>query len=245
VPGVFLAYAAAHGQAFLDRALYLPAEWAADQERRAAAGVPAGWVTGDEVYGGDRQLRMELEARNQAFVLAVKSSEPLWSWDAQGPGQRAAALLAAGIPAADWRRLSVGGGAKGPRMYDWAAVGLFRLPAPDWAHWLLVRRSLADPAELAYYVCFGLAETPLEELARVACVRWSIEEGFAAAKGEVGLDEYEVRSWTGWHRHVTLALLAHAYLAVTRATAGQAPKRGLDTPPGSLAAFKRQRGLTG
>jgi len=240
--GVFLAYASARGRTFLDRELYLPKEWATDRERRQEAavpdtvafrtkpqlaramleraldaGVPAAWVTGDEIYGGDRRLRLWLEERQMPHVLAVKSTEPLWtrtSWR-----QVAAKTLAAAIPAGEWERLSAGEGAKGPRVYDWARVPIRALPEPGWDYWLLVRRSVADPTELAYYVCFCPAGTPLAELVRVAGSRWAIEESFETAKGEVGLDHYEVRRWPGWYRHITLALLAHAYLTVTRAAA--------------------------
>ena len=249
--GVFLAYAsprAAGGHAFLDRELYLPKEWADDMGRRREAGVPdettfatkpqlarrmlaraldAGvpfaWVTGDEVYGGDRRLRLWLEEHEVPHVLAIKRTEPLWAMDDRGPAQVAAATLAAGVPArgpAGWRRLSAGNGAKGPRRYAWARVPIRHLAAawePTHGYWLLVRRSLADPTDLAYYVCFGPAGTTLTTLVRVAGVRWAIEEGFEATKGEVGLDHYEVRRWDGWYRHVTLALFAHAFLAAIRA----------------------------
>src|SRR5215218_9073834 len=238
--GVFLAYASARGRTFLDRELYLPREWAADEARREEAavpttaefhtkpqlaramleraldaGVPAQWVTGDEVYGGDRRLRRWLEERQLPHVLAVKRTEPLWTrttWR-----QVAAQTLAAEVPAEAWQRLSAGAGAKGPRLYDWARVPIRALPEPGWDYWLLVRRSLADPTDLAYYVCFCPADTPLERLVQVAGTRWAIEECFESAKGEVGLDHYEVRRWPGWYRHITLALLAHAYLTVTRA----------------------------
>lgn len=270
--GVFLAYASPHGQAFLDRALYLPKEWTPDPTRcRVAgvpatagfrtkpqlartmlaraldAGVPAGWVTGDEVYGSDRPLRVWLEERDVAHVLAVKRTEPLWAATARGPAQVAAGDLVAALPADGWAPLSAGAGAKGPRRYDWARLAIRPLPAPAKGYWLLARRSLADPADLAYYVCFGAADTPLAELVGVAGRRWTIEEGFAAAKGEVGLDQYEVRRGGGWHRHITLALAAHAFLAVTRAGAAAAvPASTPPLPPprrGSLARFRRHRGL--
>jgi SRSO17 transposase len=240
--GVFLAYASAQGRTFLDRELYLPKEWATDTARREEAAVPAtvefrtkpqlaramleraldagvpfAWVTGDEIYGGDRRLRLWLEEHQVPHVLAVKSTEPLWtrtSWR-----QVAAKTLAAGIADMEWERLSAGEGAKGPRVYDWARVPIRALPEPGWDYWLLVRRSLVDPTDLAYYVCFGPVGTPLAELVRVAGTRWAIEESFESAKGEVGLDHYEVRRWPGWYRHITLALLAHAYLTVTRAAA--------------------------
>jgi SRSO17 transposase len=240
--GVFLAYASARGRTFLDRELYLPKEWAADRERRQEAavpatvefrtkpqlaramleraldaGVPAAWVTGDEIYGGDRRLRLWLEERQMPHVLAVKSTEPRWT---RTPWRQVAAkTLAAAIPAGDWERLSAGDGAKGPRVDDWARVPVRALPEPGWDYWLLVRRSLSDPTDRAYYVCFCPAGTPLAKLVRVAGTRWAIEESFETAKGEVGLDHYEVRRWPGWYRHITLALLAHAYLTVTRAAA--------------------------
>jgi SRSO17 transposase len=248
--GVFLAYAGPRGTAFLDRELYLPRPWAEDAGRRAEAGVPAavgfctkpelaramlaraleagvpaGWVTGDEVYGGDRRLRLALEERGQPFVLGAKSSEPLWAGTERGPAQVPAAALAAALPAGAWERLSAGAGAKGPRLYDWARVPIRPLHDPGWGHWLLVRRSLDEAPEVAYYVCFGPAATEVAELVRVAGTRWAIEGGFEAAKSEVGLDDYEVRRWDGWYRHVTLCLLAHAVLAATRASA-EAEKGG-------------------
>jgi SRSO17 transposase len=246
--GVFLAYASPKGRTFLDRELYLPKEWAATPARREEAavpetvefrtkpqlaramleraldaGVPAQWVTGDEVYGGDRRLRVWLEERQLPHVLAVKSTEPLWTrttWR-----QVPAKILAAGVPATEWQRLSAGEGAKGPRLYDWARVPVRALPDPGWDYWLLVRRSLSDPTDLAYYVCFCPADTPLEQLVTVAGTRWAIEECFESAKGEVGLDHYEVRRWPGWYRHITLALLAHAYLTVTRARAEKGTRK--------------------
>jgi hypothetical protein len=144
----------------------------------------------------------------------------------RGPAQVAATELAAALPPDAWTPLSAGDGAKGPRFYAWARVAIRPLSDPDRGHWLLVRRSLADPAELAYYVCRGPADATLADLVRVAGMRWAIEEGFAAAKGEVGLDQYEVRRWAGWYRHVTLCLLAHAFLAVTRAQAAGDGKGG-------------------
>jgi SRSO17 transposase len=230
----------------LDRELYLPREWAEDAERRQeagvpqqvtfatkpqlarhmlarafAAGVPAAWVTGDSIYGGDRRLRVWLEQQEQPFVLAVTSAEPLFALLAGHFGQPRADRIATHIPPDDWQRLSAGQGAKGPRLYDWARVRLARLQLTAeerrWEHWLLVRRSRSDPTELAYYVVFAPAGTSLRTLARVAGERWRIEQSFELAKGEVGLDHYEVRRWDGWYRHMTLAMFALAYLAVLRA----------------------------
>jgi len=240
--GVLLAYASCHGRTFLDRELYLPREWADDPARREEAGVPeeisfqtkpqlarqmleralaadvpAGWVAADEVYGGDRRLRLWLEEQRQPFVLAVKRTEPLWVGTDPGPWELPAADIASASNADAWIALSAGDGAKGPRRSDWTRVAIRPRREPGWEHWLLVRRSLTDPQDLAFYVCFSPAGTTLQELARVAGTRWSIETCIEEAKGEVGLDQYEVRKWAGWYRHITLALFAHALLTVIRA----------------------------
>jgi SRSO17 transposase len=243
--GVFLAYASPAGHALVDRELYLPRCWTDDLarcaeagvpdqvgfhtkpqlaqamlERALTAGVPAGWVTGDTIYGGDRRLRIWLEERAVAYVLAVKRTEPLWTWTDRGPGQVPAERLLTEVPAEQWLRISAGQGPKGKRFYDWARVALYRYGWPaNVGFWLLARRSIEDPKELAFYACFGPASTPLVELVRVAGVRWAVEEAFQQAKGEVGLDHYQVRRWTAWYRHITLALLAHAFLAVVRTQA--------------------------
>lgn len=257
--GVFLTYASAQGHVLLDREVYLPHEWAADGPRRREAGVPesvtfatkpelarrmleraiasgvaAAWVTGDSIYGGDRKLRMWLEQQEQPFVLAVARNEPLWAVLDGRWGQPRADAIAAHIPSTDWHRLSAGPGAKGPRLFDWARVRLARLQRSEaerrWEHWLLVRRSRHDPTKVAYYVVFAPTGTPLSTLVAVAGQRWRIEQSFALAKGEVGLDEYEVRRWDGWYRHMTLAMFALAYLAVVRAQAG-GEKGGTLTSP--------------
>jgi SRSO17 transposase len=243
--GVFLAYASLRGRALVDRELYLPKEWASDPARRAAAHVPdrvgfqtkpqlaqamleravdaqvpAGWVTADEVYGGDARLRAFLEQRDVAYVLAVKATQPLWAAGEQGPAELPACELVARLPARAWRRLSAGDGAKGPRVYDWARVALPRPGWPGRGFWLLARRRLTD-GELAFYVCFGPARASLAELVRVAGVRWAVEECFQAAKDQVGLDHYQVRRFDAWYRHTTLVLVALAFLAAVRARAGE------------------------
>jgi SRSO17 transposase len=216
--GVFLGYASEAGHALIDREVYLPEEWASDQARRAeakvpgevgfatkpelarqmlerafAAGVPCRWVTGDSIY------------------------EPLWG----GFQQRRADDWAADLPDDGWQRLSCGAGAKGPRLYDWALIPLPRWgQAPDVLHALLVRRSLTD-GEVAYLVVFAPAGTPLQTLVTVAGRRWTLEECFETGKEEVGLDDYEVRHWPGWYRHITLSMLALAFLTVTRMQAVQ------------------------
>ena len=252
--GVFLAYAGAKGRTLLDRDLHLPQVWAQDRERREEAGVPEdavfrtkpqlaqlmleraadsgvpfSWFTGDEVYGSDRKLRRWLEREEIPHVLAIKSNEKLWAWTEKGPLQVRADRLASGVEESAWVRCSAGNGAKGPRVYDWTAVKIRPLREPGKGHWLLARRSLAKPGELAYYLCFGPAETTLAELVRVAGTRWAIEECFEEAKGEVGLDQYEVRRWDGWHRHITLAMLAHAYLTVIKYQAMEQGEKGATT----------------
>ena len=184
-------------------------------ERAIAADVPFSWVVGDEVYGNDRRLRLWLEQQERPHVLAVRATEQLWALVAgQGPVQVPAKDLVTAEPAEGWQRLSAGAGSKGERVYDWARWRLFRLQEQPWEHWLLVRRKLARPEELKYYVVFGPADTSLQSLAQVAGQRWRIEECFEAAKQEVGLADYEVRSWHGWYRHITLSMLALAFLAV-------------------------------
>jgi SRSO17 transposase len=192
-------------------------------ERALEAGVPAAWVTADEVDGQDPAFRGWLEGRQMAHVLAIKSSEVLAV--GEGPAKRSAAQLAAAVPTERWVGASAGQGAKGRRLYDWTRTQLTPPAASRWQRWLLVRRSRRD-GELAYYACLAPATTSLVGLVRVAGSRWAVEDGFQQAKNEVGLDHYEVRRWPGWYRHITLALLAHAFLVVTRTTAAGGRAKG-------------------
>ena len=237
--GVFLVYATAQGRTFLDRELYLPKEWATDSNRRAAAGVPetvsfatklqlarrmltrvldAGvpfrWLTGDAVYGSDGRMRTWLEERQINYVLGVTAQYRLFT----GQEREWAAAVVRRLPTAAWHRCSCGAGSKGDRLYDWTRLPLRALDGQR-SRWLVARRRLAAPTAIAYYVASGPQQTPLDELAQVVGTRWAVEESFETAKGEVGLDQYEVRSWQGWYRHITLALFAHAYVTVIRATA--------------------------
>ncbi|HEV2121462.1 MAG TPA: IS701 family transposase [Chloroflexota bacterium] len=241
--GVFLAYASLRGRTFLDRELYLPQEWATDAERRReagvpdtvtfatkpqiarrmlerafTAGVPAAWVTADSIYGGDFNLRRDVTEQGQRSVLAVTSTQSLWVWEHGVPRQRPIRDIVARVAPEAWVQLSAGDGAKGPRVYEWA-WGVIRESAfqEGWLEWWVARRSLRDPTDIAYYLACAPADTRLQKLVQVAGTRWAVEESLETAKGEVGLDQYEVRKWTGWYRHITLALLAHAFLTVTRA----------------------------
>jgi len=253
--GVFLAYATAAGRTFVDRELYLPKAWTEDRVRcreagvpehvqfatkpelairmltRALdAGVPAGWVAGDAVYGQHYRLRAALERRAMPYVLAVPVNQHVIATVGQRIRELRADALAASLPAQAWTKLSAGAGTKGPRLYHWARVAIRPLEDPSMGYWLLTRRSITDRTDLAYYLCHGRPGTPLRELVRVAGARWAIEESFQSAKGEVGLDQYQVRRWDSWYRHITLAMLAHAFLTVTRA---RAAKGGLHSQPAS------------
>ena len=246
--GVFLGYASCHGQALIDRALYLPECWTDDAQRcrqagvpddlgfatkpeiartmlkrTFAAGVPCAFVTSDSVYGSDSRLRRTIQEAGKGYVLQVTSSQHLglvrvdeWLKD---------------VPADGWMRLSAGAGAKGPRLYDWAYLP-HSGAQDDWQKALLIRAKIDQPDDLAFFLTLAPAGTPLETLVRIAGTRWTIEACFEAAKGEVGLDQYEVRSWTGWHRHITLAMLAHAYLGVVRrrAIGGRGGERSCRRP---------------
>jgi SRSO17 transposase len=260
--GVFLAYASRAGHALVDRELYLPERWTADRQRRQAAGIgeqvefhtkpqlarvmlertldaqiPVGWVTGDEVYGSDGKLRRALEARGQAYVLAVRSNECTTTWPPYGPpGQVRMAAVAATVPAEAWQRLSCGEGAQGPRLYDWAAVPLRPALRDGWVHALLVRRHPEHPDELAYYLVYAPTGTPLAEIVRVAGARWTIDDLVKLAKGQVGLDHYEVRSWQGWYRHITLALLALAALTIGAREKGDRPAPATSRSPSRRSA---------
>jgi SRSO17 transposase len=252
--GGFLLYASDRGAAFIDRTLYLPDEWMGDAERREeahipagvgfapkgelarellarafAAGVPAQWVVGDTVYSAD-ELRRWLEGQGRSYVLAVPSTHGIWT---RGH-QRRVEQLVADLPTDAWTRLSAGEGSQGPRWYDWACLALPYAGAAGNAHWLLARRSRSDPTKLAYYRVYGPVDTPVTEMVRVAGRRWTIEDGFEQAKGEVGLDQYEVRRYDAWYRYVTLALLAHAALEVTRDRTRQ--RTALDGKGGELLA---------
>lgn len=247
--GVFLAYVSPAGRAMIDRRLYLPeATWCDRPDRLTAAGVPDdvgfatkpalarqmiaaaldaevpfAWVTGDEVYGADPELRNDLEYCGVGYVLAVGCDRRV----AVNDGRTLVRVddLAKRIPTTEWQQHSCGPGAKGPRDYLWAWITTATTPGEH--RWLLIRRNRTT-GELAFYLCWSPRPVPLHTLVTVAGSRWSIEELFQTGKGQVGLDHYQVRGWTGWHRHVTLAMLA---LAVLTILAAQQP----DTDPEIIA----------
>jgi SRSO17 transposase len=193
--------------------------------RALDAGVPASWVAADEAYGQDYKFRTWCERRRIGYVVAVPRSQSIPA----GAGSSRADHAVAGAPEQAWKRRSCADGAKGPRLFDWAVatVSTGEHTPPGWGRWLLVRRQIlttnqleaGKEPELAYYLCAGPPSTTDDDLIRVAGSRWAIEECFQTAKNEVGLDQYQVRRYDAWYRHTTLALLAHAYLAVTAAIA--------------------------
>ena len=263
--GVFLAYASRLGQTLMDRALYLPASWTKDagQRQRAgiaaqtgfatkpelaqamlgrafASGVPASWVVGDSVYGDARRLRWWLEGQEKAYVLSVSGKERV---ELEGGRQGSVQSVLAGLAEGAWQRLSAGLGSKGPRLYDWQCV---RLSAPvvaaGWCRCLLVRRSLRAERKLTPYRVYARCGTDMATLVSVAGRRWCIETCFESAKNDVGLDEYEVRSWTGWYRHVTLSMWSLALLSAVRA-ADVVVVEKKRASLSSLLGFKASRGL--
>ena len=236
--GVFLGYASAFGQALIDRRLYLPKDWAADPARRAKAGIPAAvafatkpalaremiaatldagvpcaFVLADALYGSDSSLRRMLEARRQAYVLAVRRNHRLRFIQSARLVETDPATLADVLDSNAWAAHAAGEGSKGPRLYDWARIALPWPCEPGWQRWLLIRRSRREPDKRAYYLVFGPADTTLAELAGAAGLRWTIEECFQRAKDDLGLDHCEARSWHGWHRHMSLVMAAAAFLA--------------------------------
>jgi SRSO17 transposase len=231
--GVFLTYVSPRGRALFDRELYLPTSWTDDRDRCAEAGIGADvafatkpvlaqrmlerliaaqgrqavpWFTADEAYGDNPGLRTWLDEQEINYVMAV-SCDARFSTPT-GPVR--ADELAASAPKRGWQRLSCGEGSKGQRLYDWLLID----PGTG-THLLLVRRSISKPSELAYYVCHSSQPVPLAELVRVAGSRWGVEETFQFAKNETGLDHYQVRLYPAWYRHITLSMLAAAFLAVT------------------------------
>jgi SRSO17 transposase len=251
--GVFLLYASSKGAAFIDRALYLPEEWTVDRVRCREAGipdevafatkgelaqqmlarafaaeVPADWVVGDTVYGYD-ELRLWLDEQGKNYVLAVPETHMVWMQGRQQP----VGLVAALLPEEAWVVLSAGEGSKGSRLYQWAWLQLPEESESERARWVLMRRSLVDTSQRAYYRASGPAQTTLPELVEVTGSRWQIEEGYEQTKGEVGLDQYEVRTWRAWYRYVTLALLAYAMLVVMQQQAQVQEKKVASPSSGS------------
>ena len=269
--GVFLAYAAAKGQVLMDREIYLPRAWTDDRERCREAGIPEevefatklvlarrmlervlahglpfAWVTADSVYGADYHLRRFLTEHHIPYVLAVAPNHLVrLGWKEGYESIRVDEWLAR-KGRLRWYRLSAGWGSKGPRWFDWAWWKMDAQVPEGWQAWIVVRRSISDPTDLLFHLVCAPKQTTLHQIVQVAGQRWKVEEAIERAKGDCGLDQYEVRSWTGWYRHVTLSLVAQfcATLMAQQANAEQEkkawePNRG----PSSLQQFKCRRGL--
>ena len=242
--GVFMAYVGATGHALIDRDLYLPESWTKDRarcrqagipdevafatkprialgmlQRAIDAGVPFRWVTADEVYGQVPYLRLWLEQRQIPYVLATRCDDT-----APGRDWREVVCVAdlAALPAAKWKRISCGPGAHGQRFYDWARLEVRAEWSHGFGHWVMARRSISDPTDIAYYHCYAPARTTLTRLAQIAGRRWPVEECFQQAKNEAGLDQYQVRDWRAWYAHITLSMATHALLAVAKTLTAQA-----------------------
>ncbi len=255
--GVFLAYASEKGAAFIDRALYLPEGWAKDPQRRVeggvpeevtfankaelakrmlerafAAEVPARWVVADSFYGRSHEFRDWLEERERPYAVMVPKTNavPL------GGRKEKIEQLVGRLGEEAYSEVGGGGDSGERRPWEWACLGLAADPEKGMGRWLLVRRGSDDLDDLGFYQAYGPEDTPLEELVRVCQKRWAIEVAFEEAKGEVGMDHYEVRRWEAWHRYVTLSLLAHAFLVVTCLAARneeagrQTRKKGVSSP---------------
>ena len=252
--GVFACYVSRHGHAFIDRSLYVPKGWTDDAarmkaahvpektafatkpalavgmiERAIATAVPFAFVAADSVYGV-AAVEGALRRAGKGYVLGVASNHSVNSWGKTRPVAGTAERVAQGLAPSDWKRLSAGDGAKGPRLYDWAYVELADLDASEydasrsglWTRGLLIRRTIADH-DLAFFSTWAPAGTSIDKLVRVEGCRWAIEDSFETAKNELGLDHNETRSWHGWHRHVSLVMLAFAMMATIRHRANAMP----------------------
>jgi SRSO17 transposase len=258
--GVFACYVSQHGHAFIDRALYLPKAWTDDParmkaahvpektafatkpalavamiERAIAAAAPFAWVAADSVYGVG-EVERALRRAGKGYVLGVASNHSVNSWGKTKPVSGTAESVAQGLRPSDWKRLSAGDGAKGPRLYDWAYVELADSDASDYdasRSGLWTRGLLIADQELAFFSTWAPAGTSIDKLVRVEGRRWAIEDSFETAKNELGLDHHETRSWHGWSRHVSLVMLAFAIMATIRCSANKVlaePKRRLKIP---------------
>jgi SRSO17 transposase len=253
--GVFLAYHSALGTALFDRGLYLPEEWIKDRKRCDDAKIPESttfqtkpqmavsmianaiqrkvpfrWFVADEVYGRDEKVRQFLEESQKSYVIAVACNEQYYLDSRVGSTREHANRLADD----QWKRLSCGSGTKGERFYDWGLIEFESRLESGFQKGLLFRKSIENPTEIAYYMCHYAVGTKIEELVRVAGKRWAIESAFEQSKQEVGLAHYEVRSWKGWHRHITLSMFAYAFLEVVRKKQDQAAQDSIKVPTATI-----------
>ena len=269
--GVFLTYASTKGHTPIDRRLYIPQSWIDDKDRReeagvpeetkfqtkpqmahemireaTAAGVPYMWVTGDCAYGDYDVMRSWLEENDKSYVLCVSMKEYIRNYVPSEYDSEKVYVggIVKGLSADGWFEASCGDGSKGVRVYDWQTLDLETANESGKKHTMLFRRSKSDPPEIRAYICYAPHSTPAQKLVEIAGTRWTVEMCFKESKGEVGLDQYEVRTYDAWYKHITFALLALALIAVLAS-------RSLDTKSiqqhnpvsSSLEDFKRGRNL--
>ena len=263
--GVFLGCAGNTGHCLIDRRLYIPQEWISDVERRKKAGIPdeikfqtkpqmalemikeatqAGvpytWVTGDCVYGDYSDIRALLEDINKCYVMCVSGKSCVWI----GHKQHSISNILKNLPEEGWIEASCGDGSKGARLYDWQTIDINPGAVPGFKRSLLIRRSQTSPEELRAYICFATVDTSKQKLIEIAGSRWTIETCFKESKSEAGLDQYEVRSYDGWYKHITLACIALAFLTVLSCRSLDTKSIQKHNPASStLEEFKRGRNL--
>jgi SRSO17 transposase len=265
--GVFLTYASRKGHCPIDRRLYLPEEWNDDPERRTGAGIPetvrfqtkpemalemiqsateAGvpytWVTGDCVYGDYSEIRRWLEQNGKCYVMGVSGKAYYW----KGSHQEKVSELIKALPEDGWFPASCGDGSKGARVYDWFIQEINPLAQAGWKRWVLVRRSKEAKNPFRAYICCAPVGTAPGALIKAAGTRWTVETCFKESKSEVGLDHYEVRSYNGWYKHITLACIALALITVISSRSlDKKPLQEHNPSASSLDAFKKGRNLRG
>ena len=261
--GVFLSYASEKGHCPIDRRLYMPEEWIEDEQRRKKAGVPeeltfktkpemalemvqettnAGvpynWVTGDSIYGDYTDIRMWLENQRKSYVMCLSGKAHVW----RGWKQEKVSNVMKNLPEEGWFSASCGDGSKGARVYDWLILPINPGVVEGFERSLLIRRSKSDPADQRAYICFAPIETPKQRLVEVAGTRWTVETCFKESKSEVGLDEYEVRKYEAWYKHITLACVALAFLTVLSCKSFDG-KRLQEHHPASYSLEEFKKGL--
>lgn len=263
--GVFLTYASKRGHSPIDRRLYIPEEWIKDDKRRKEAGVPESvvfqtkpemalemiqeatsvglpykWVTGDCVYGDFTEIRNWLEKNKKHYVMCISGKAYVW----RGHTQESVKSILKNLPDEGWFETSCGSGSKGERVYDWLMMEIDSGTIEGFKRSMLIRRSKSAPDELRAYICFAPIDTPKQKIIEIAGTRWTIETCFKESKSEVGLDQYEVRSYDGWNKHITLACIAIAFLTVLAGDSLDGKIMQQHNPStSSLKAFKKGRNL--
>lgn len=258
--GVFMNYAVNNKFCCIDRELYLPKQWTEDRDRCRKAGIPDicqfktktqmalemikhayengipfEWAAGDSVYGADKSIQKYLEEKNKKYMFAVSGKEYFWI----GYRQYSVKAVREQLDETKWVKISTGDGTKGEKMFEWQSA---EVNCADSEHkkYLIFRRKLSDKAEIRAYIAYGSIETSLEDFVKTAGIRWTIEMNFAEMKGETGLDQYEVRSYDGWYKHITLSCLAHAFLTVLREQFQEIPDMTVESE-NNMNTFKKRK----